>query len=135
MKQPHHMSATSKLAHLVRYLAESGGLITAVQAAKVMDCQSKQVSSLCAVGVRKGFLVMTLERAGVSYRLADGIAVERTGPNGLCVCSTRGVEADEDLAWLRIKRSWVQYEGQPLPFELRAGAVRSVFDLGGAAHG
>jgi hypothetical protein len=140
MSAEHSMRVTSKLAQLVQHMqaGKPGEWLHTEAVAKVMECDPRRVVSLCAIGVRKGFLVMTWLDGGLHYGLNMDAKVQMDGPLWMTVivCDDDDVPAvDEDTEFLRYHRTWVKAEGQPLPFALGGGAVRSVFDLGGAAHG
>jgi len=140
MAQQHTMRKTGKLAQLVLHMQDlkPGVWLNTEAIADVMGCDRKQVVSICSIGVRKGFLVMSWLADGLNYSLVMFSKVQIDGWWMTVIAADEDDDeppVDADAEFLRFHRTWVKAEGQPLPFELSGGAVRSVFDLGGVAHG
>lgn len=120
----------ARLFPLLAYLAEHpGAVITSDQAAAVMGCEVKQVRSLCAGLAVRGLLQLPLDdMSALHVRLGDGVTVT--------------VDVSEVTAW---SSELSQDEESMPPVQRRISAAdaapmivsapRSVFELGGRAHG
>ncbi len=129
------MDATSRVARMLMYMHHTRKYsLDAGEAAVAMSCDRKQVPSLCARMVRKGFLRMEWHGDGQHYVWPARLALVTDGYDlTVSIPSESESEPEAEPDWcdefLKVQHSWVKADGLPPPFTT---GVRSVFDLGGS---
>jgi hypothetical protein len=118
------------LAHL--YFADVESISTR-DAAAMMDCETKQVTSRLQGMLIRGAMLQTYAPDGVHYSLAAGVHVEFEQDGWyrydyLTADELASGRMDED-EYTAVKQVWVPAAGLPPP---KTSAVRSVFELGQA---
>lgn len=120
----------SKTAQLLVHFAERpDDTLTGDQAADLMGCGLNQVRAVCQVMRKRALVIVAATDDGMEVRLAEHVRIDVDADT--VAAWIVGTELDEEESMPRVQRTISAAEAP----RLAVRAPRSVFELGGRAHG
>lgn len=120
----------SKTAQLLVHFSEyPDDTLTGDQAADLMDCKPSRVRSTCQALRKRGLVIVSVADHGMQLHLGEKVRIDVD--EDTVAAWIVGTELDEDESMPRVQRT-ISAADAP---RLAVCAPRSVFELGGRAHG